>query len=70
MKKSITVLVLLAVGLMHAQAFKGKGDVKFDVGANFQEGGSGILFLLIWTLEKTCHMGLLLLICYRFLMMI
>jgi hypothetical protein len=27
---------------MHAQAFKGKGDVKFDVGANFQEGGSGI----------------------------
>jgi hypothetical protein len=40
MKKSI--LVLLAVGLMHAQAFKGKGDVKFDVGANFQEGGSGI----------------------------
>jgi hypothetical protein len=42
MKKSITVLVLLAVGLMHAQAFKGKGDVKFDVGANFQEGGSGI----------------------------
>ena len=42
MKKSITVLVLLAVGLMHAQAFKGKGDVKFDVGANFQNGGSGI----------------------------
>jgi hypothetical protein len=40
--KKITVLVLLAVGLMHAQAFKGKGDVKFDVGANFQEGGSGI----------------------------
>jgi hypothetical protein len=42
MKKEYTVLVLLAVGLMHAQAFKGKGDVKFDVGANFQEGGSGI----------------------------
>ena len=42
MKKSITLLVLLAVGLMHAQAFKGQGDVKFDVGANVQEGGSGI----------------------------
>ena len=42
MKKSITVLVLLTFGLMQAQAFKGKGDVKFDVGANFQNGGSGI----------------------------
>ena len=42
MKKSITVLVLLTVGFMNAQAFKGKGDVKFDVGANFQNGGSGI----------------------------
>jgi hypothetical protein len=37
---------------MHAQAFKGKGDVKFDVGANFQEGGSGIWFLLILTWRK------------------
>jgi hypothetical protein len=29
------------VGLMHAQAFKGKGDVKFDVG-QLSKGGSGI----------------------------
>ena len=42
MKKSITALVLLTVGLIQAQAFKGKGDVKFDVGANLQERGSGI----------------------------
>ena len=42
MKKSITILLLLTVSLMQAQAFKGKGDVKFDVGATFQEGGSGI----------------------------
>ena len=42
MKKGFTLLVLLTVGLIHAQAFKGKGDVKFDVGANFQKGGSGI----------------------------
>jgi hypothetical protein len=46
---------------MHAQAFKGKGDVKFDVGANFQEGGSGIRVSADFGLEKTCHMGLLLL---------
>lgn len=42
MKKITTLLVLLTVGLINAQAFKGKGDVKFDIGANFQDGGSGI----------------------------
>jgi hypothetical protein len=51
----------VTVGLMHAQAFKGKGDVKFDVGANFQKEDLEFVFLLILDLEKTCHMGLLLL---------
>ena len=34
MKKFITLSLLLAAGFVNAQAFKGKGDVKFDVGAN------------------------------------
>jgi hypothetical protein len=42
MKKFITLSLLLAAGFANAQAFKGKGDVKFDVGANIQNGGSGI----------------------------
>ena len=43
MKKIITLSLLFAFSLIHAQvAFKGKGDVKFDVGANIQNGGSGI----------------------------
>ena len=43
MKKIITLSLLFAFSLTHAQvAFKGKGDVKFDVGANIQNGGSGI----------------------------
>lgn len=42
MKKITTLVLLLTVGLINAQAFKGKGDVKFDVGANIQNGGSGI----------------------------
>lgn len=37
MKKITTLLVLLTVGLINAQAFKGKGDTKFDIGANFQD---------------------------------
>lgn len=42
MKKITTLVLLLTVGLINAQAFKGKGDTKFDVGANLQNGGSGI----------------------------
>ncbi len=42
MKKITTLVLLLTIGLINAQAFKGKGDVKFDVGANIQNGGSGI----------------------------
>jgi len=42
MKKIITVALLFTIGLINAQAFKGNGDVKFDVGANIQDGGSGI----------------------------
>ena len=42
MKKIITLLLLVSFCFINAQAFKGKGDVKFDVGANIQDGGSGI----------------------------
>ena len=42
MKKIITLALLLTIGLINAQAFKGDGDVKFDIGANIQNGGSGI----------------------------
>ncbi|WP_166921327.1 DUF6646 family protein [Flavobacterium poyangense] len=43
MKKVITLLFLVTFGITQAQqAFKGKGDVKVNVGANLQNGGSGI----------------------------
>jgi hypothetical protein len=43
MKKIITLVFLASFGLTNAQqAFKGKGDAKFNVGANIQDGGSGI----------------------------
>ena len=42
MKKIITLALLLTIGFTNAQAFKGDGDVKFDIGANIQNGGSGI----------------------------
>lgn len=42
MKKIITLLFIFAFGFTHAQAFKGKGDKKVNVGATFQDGGTGI----------------------------
>lgn len=43
MKKVITLLFLVSFGFTQAQqAFSGKGDVKVNVGANIQDGGSGV----------------------------
>ncbi|MFB9077931.1 DUF6646 family protein [Flavobacterium procerum] len=43
MKKVFTLLFLVSFGFINAQkAFNGKGDVKVNVGANLQDGGSGI----------------------------
>lgn len=42
MKKILTLLLLATFSLSNAQAFKGKGDKKINVGAAFQEDGTGI----------------------------
>lgn len=44
MKKVIVLLTfVLAATFANAQAFEGKGDSKFQVGANFQDNGTGIV---------------------------
>ncbi len=42
MKKIITLLVVLSVSFVNAQAFKGKGDFKVQVGAHLPEKATGI----------------------------
>ncbi len=42
MKRIITVIALAAVSLVNAQAYKGKGDIKGQVGWNIQDHGNGI----------------------------
>ena len=42
MKKSILLLAILSVSLINAQAYIGKGDNKFQVGANLQDNGTGL----------------------------
>jgi len=42
MKKITTLIIVLVAFSANSQVFKGKGDVKFQVGANMQKGGTGI----------------------------
>ncbi|OUR91632.1 hypothetical protein A9Q87_10025 [Flavobacteriales bacterium 34_180_T64] len=42
MKNLTVVLMLFSVAFVNAQAYKGKGDTKFQIGVNFQNGASGI----------------------------
>jgi hypothetical protein len=43
MKKIIVLLFVLSVSMLNAQAYKGKGDIKFQVGALLQSWGTGIV---------------------------
>lgn len=42
MKKILFIIALVSVSLVNAQAFKGKGDQKFQVAANFQDEATGL----------------------------
>lgn len=42
MKKVFTLLTIVMVSFANAQAYKGKGDIKAQVGLNMQDGGTGI----------------------------
>jgi hypothetical protein len=42
MKKFILLLIVFSTSVINAQVYKGKGDIKFQVGADFQNGGTGI----------------------------
>jgi hypothetical protein len=42
MKKISTILAVVMVSLVSAQAYKGKGDIKAQVGMNIQDHGTGI----------------------------
>ena len=44
MKNILTVICLfVTIQMVNAQVFKGKGDTKFQVGANIQEKGTGVI---------------------------
>lgn len=54
----IALVFILAVATVNAQAFTGKEDMKFQIGANFQENGSGIVVTYDYGLGENFSLGL------------
>lgn len=58
MKKLILLLTILSVSFIDAQAFIGKNDNKFQVGANFQENGTGLNVSYDYGIGENISIGL------------
>lgn len=57
MKFILTFFVILSFQLASAQAYHGKGDVKFQIGANLQNNGTGIMGSLDFGLGENISVG-------------
>lgn len=58
MQKLILLLTILSVSFVDAQAFIGKNDNKFQVGANFQENGTGLNISYDYGIGENISIGL------------
>lgn len=57
MKKIFTLGLLLSAFFANAQAFSGKGDNKFQVGANFQDHATGIMATYDYGIGENMSIG-------------
>lgn len=58
MKRAIVVIaMILGVSFVNAQAFEGKDDTKFLIGANFQENGTGIVVTYDYGMGENFSIG-------------
>ncbi|WP_299128560.1 DUF6646 family protein [uncultured Winogradskyella sp.] len=58
MKNIVLIVALFAFTLGNSQAFKGKGDQKFQVGANFQNEATGINLTYDYGLGENISIGI------------
>ena len=58
MKTFATIIALFCLQLTFAQAYTGKGDVKFQVGANLQNNGTGVMTSLDFGMGENISVGL------------
>lgn len=59
MKKIFTIVLLGAFCMVNAQAFKGKGDTKLNIGMTIQNGGTGVLAAADFGLGENFSIGIL-----------
>lgn len=58
MKKVVVVFIMvLGVSFASAQAYQGKDDAKFQIGANFQENGTGIVVTYDYGMGENFSIG-------------
>jgi hypothetical protein len=58
MKKIIVLLFVFSATLMNAQGYKGKGDAKMQIGANIQNGGTGIFVSTDFGVGENMSLGI------------
>ncbi|MFT5244031.1 MAG: hypothetical protein ACI8QQ_001964 [Psychroserpens sp.] len=58
MKNILLILTLVSVSFVNGQAFKGKGDQKFQVGANIQDEATGINVTYDYGLGENISVGI------------
>lgn len=59
MKKIFTIVFLSIFCMVNAQAFKGKGDTKLNIGMTAQNGGTGVLAAADFGLGENFSVGIL-----------
>ena len=57
MKNLVLIIALISVSAIRAQAFQGKGDQKFQVGANIQDEATGINLSFDYGLAENLSIG-------------
>lgn len=58
MKNLVLVIALVSISFVSAQAFKGKGDQKFQIGANFQDAATGVNVSYDYGLGENISVGI------------
>ncbi|BAO75776.1 DUF6646 family protein [Winogradskyella sp. PG-2] len=58
MKNLFLIIALISVSFVGAQAFEGKGDQKFQIGANFQDEATGINITYDYGLGENISVGI------------
>ncbi len=58
MKNLVLIIALVSFSFVNAQAFKGKGDQKFQIGANLQDEATGINLSYDYGLGENISIGI------------